>query len=733
MRIRTRLLLLVLAILLPAIVGAAISIAYIYEEQRELTHRNLRETARAMSLVLERELRERERVLQTLAGSPALASNDLRTFHEHTRAVGNWMQSSIILSDVEGRQLLNSRLPFGQALPRMTQQERDMRARVGNETVLVSNLYIPPAGLGPYSFAVQIPLRGPTGKVERFLMLGSVAKQLQGVLEAQRLPAGWVATITDREGYLVARNTDDARYVGQRLTKDLLDRLPEGEGFHHGTTLSGLRGTGFFSRAGESGWYFIVTVPTAQLQGGAIRAAALMAGLATVLLALAVLAAFVVARSTSRPMEALRRAAEQLGRSEPVQPRPSGLVEVDAVRTAMVEASDRLRRASSELEQKVAEAVASYESSQRALVQAQKLEALGRLTGGIAHDFNNVLQTLTTGLQAARLNAPEKVSRLLATCERAVARGSDLARQLMVFGRLQEVRVETFDPAQRLADATALLTGALPSNVRFVIEAPPGLWPVTADPLQLELALLNLVMNARDAMPAGGTLTLRARNDNRGTPAGDLPPGQYLALSLQDTGEGMSEEVLARAFDPFFTTKGVGKGSGIGLAQAYGFARQSGGTLVLRSQPGEGTTATLYLPRASQDAQLTSADDTAVGGLQGHGRVLLVEDDPLVRETVRIGLEVSGFEVRSATNADEALRVLESGEPVDVVFTDVVMPGSMSGIELAQLVGQRFANVRLVIATGYSDRSVDLPGVRALAKPYELQQAVAALNQALGR
>ncbi|AEG93170.1 ATP-binding protein [Ramlibacter tataouinensis] len=730
MRLRLRLLLLVLAVLIPAFAMSAIGMAHVWHEQQKFNHESLREAARALALALDRELRERERILLALASSPPLAAGDLRSFHAHIQSVGQALQASIILSDTSGRQLLNSRLPFGTELPRMTSQERAFRAQYGNETTLVSNLYLPPAGLGPYSFAVQVPVRNAAGRVEHFLMLGSPARQLQGLLEAQRLPPGWLATITDREGYLVARNTEETRYVGQRLRADLLARLPEGAGFHQGVTLSNLDGSGFFSRAAESGWYFIVTVPTDQLQGAAVRTTALMAAISVLLLAVAVAAAFAVGRAIARPMESLRLAAGRLGRNEPVQPQASGIVEMDAVHAAMVDASRRLRDVNADLERKVAEAMAGYEQSQRALMQAQKLEALGRLTGGIAHDFNNVLQTLTTGLQAASHQAPEKVRALLAICQRAVTRGAELARQLAVFGRVQEVRIETVDLACRLQEARPLLSGALPSNVELAYDLGPTLWPVMLDPAQLELALLNLVINARDAMPGGGQVVLRAVNEPLAQPPAGLPAGHYVALSVADDGEGMTEEVMARAFDPFFTTKSIGKGTGMGLSQAYGFARQSGGTLVLRSQPGRGTTATLYLPRArTQPAAAPAAEAQPV--TQGRGRVLLVEDDPLVRDTVRPALEAAGFELRSAGTADEALRLLAQDPQFDLVFSDVVMPGAMTGIDLAQQVQQRWPRMRVVLATGYSDRRIDVPGVRALAKPYDLQQAVHALNEAL--
>ncbi|HYF20315.1 MAG TPA: response regulator, partial [Ramlibacter sp.] len=609
--------------------------------------------------------------------------------------------------------------------------ERENRRRQGNEPVLTSDLYLPPAGLGPHSFAIQVPVRRD-GQVRGFLTLASYARQLQRVFEEQRLPSDWNASVVDGAGVVVARSRDADKVVGTSIRPAFLQHLrATAEGTWSGTNLTGVPATSFFSRVPRAGWHLVVSVPDAAIRSTGLRAAALMGAISLLLLGLAVAAAVSVARRTARPMEALRQAAERLGRNEPVQPQATGVLEVDAVQDAMVQASERLRRANAELEHKVAEAVANYRGSQRALLQAQKLEALGRLTGGIAHDFNNVLQTLTTGLQAARMDAPEKVRLLLSTCERAVARGSELARQLMVFGRVQEARVETIELRRRLAEARPLLAGALPSDIQFHLELAPELWPVTLDPLQLELALLNLVMNARDAMPGGGQLQVRAVNEAQPRPGLQLPEGGYVAISVHDGGEGMTEEVLARAVDPFFTTKGVGRGSGMGLAQVYGFARQSGGALLLESRPGQGTTATLLLPRTSRAVPAAAGPDATMPGVSGHGTVLLVEDDALVRDTVRTGLQMSGFRVRTAQDADEALAQLDAGELPDVVFTDVVMPGSMSGIDLARQVGRRWPGVRVLIATGYSDRAIDVPGVRTLAKPYELRQAVAALNDAL--
>ena len=731
MRIRSRLLLLVSAVLVPALLVSVIGAAYIYSEEQKFNRATAIETARALARAVERDLARRESILRTLAAAPTLHDGDLQRFYDFALAVANENGAAIILSDLEGRQLLNTRLPFGTRLPAMLPIEREARARLGNEVTIVSDVYLPPSGLGSHSFAVQYPVRRD-GKVVQFLTLASFAAEIQNLLTAQRLPPQWNATITDRRGMIVARSVDGEKFAGKPVREDLLrahvgarpkasTSAPRSAGWRRPLSSAACRApAGACSSA----------VPQTALYAPAGRAAVVMAALSLLVLALGLGAALLVARRISRPVESLRQAAQALGGQGAARAPASGTVELDAVGEAMARASDRLQGTKAELERRVAEALASFEQSQRALVQAQKLEALGRLTGGIAHDFNNVLQTLTAGLETLKLGAGEQQRTLLARCQRAVARGTELARQLMAFGRVQELRAQTIDTGARLAEARHLFGGALPANIRLDYDLEPELWPVRADPSQLELALLNLVINARDAMPHGGSLLLRGRNEAVGR-RGDLEPGDYVVLSVSDTGEGMSEDVKVRAFDPFYTTKGVGKGSGMGLPQAYGFARQNGGTLVLDSRPGHGTTATLYLPRTREAVSHDAEAPAAQARVPGKGRVLFVEDDAEVRETVAIALRAAGFEIHTAVTGDEALARLDAGERYEAVFTDVVMPGVLSGVDLATEVRRRFPRMGVVVATGYSDRAVQVEGVRALPKPYDPPQAVDALNAAI--
>ncbi len=407
--------LLVAAVLVPALVGAAIALAYIYKEEQAFNCASMRETARALAVALDREHGRREAVLRTLASSPALQAGELQRFYAYALTVAQASDSAIILSDLQGRQLVNTRIPLGAPLPRMLPVEREFRAKFGNEVTLISDVYMPPADLGPHSFAIQVPVR-KSGEVVQLLTMASFASQMQALLGEQELPKGWHATIVDRQGIIAARSLEPRKFVGQPVRPELGARIAaDTEGFSEGRSLGGVQGTVFFSRAPTSGWRFLITVPQAALLGPATRATVLLATISLLLLGLGLAAAIAVARKISGAVESLRATAQRLGRNEPVRTAPSGTVELDAVGEAMGQASERLREATAELERRVAEAVKRFEQSQHALLQAQKLEALGRLTGGIAHDFNNVLQTLTAGLQALKLRAASDDLELLAT------------------------------------------------------------------------------------------------------------------------------------------------------------------------------------------------------------------------------------------------------------------------------------------------------------------------------
>ncbi len=731
MPIRTRLLLLILSILFPAFVVATLAVWSVYQEQRGAEVAGMEQAAQALALLADRELLGSEAVLRTLAVAPAMESGDFRELHAYIRRAVP-ADANVVVMDLDGRLLLNSRLPYGSELTPDSSALMDARRKAGPDATVVSNLFLSP-NAGRYKVALQIPVK-IAGRLRYYLAMGIDAQRLVPMLEQQGLPPTWLVSLADRDGIVIARSREASTYVGKQVRAALRSKILAGidVGTHDGMTLNGTRTMSFFNRGPMSGWTVILSIPASEMRRPAIIAAASLAALVIGVLALAVIGARWYARRTAVPIEMLRQAAEGLGRGEPVAAFASGMAEADAVSAALAGASRQIRDNKAELERKVAEAVAAAERAQRALLQGQKLEALGRLTAGIAHDFNNILQTLSGALQLIPLTDDRaRVQALAATCLKAIARATSLTGQMRSFGMVQDARLETVAPQAAVKNALAMLGNALPGNVALALDMPDSLWPVTVDPLQMELALLNLVINARDAMPSGGRVQLQLANETLADVRHGLSPGDYVRIALADTGTGMSPETLARALEPFFTTKAVDKGTGLGLPQAYGFAAQSNGTLVLHSEPGAGTTVTIWLPRAADEAAVAASarGDALTLPPALAGLVLFVEDDPLVRETMLAALHTAGFDVVAAASGEEALAVLESGQPVRQVFSDIVMPGAIGGVELARIVLTRYPEVHIVLATGYTDSRVNLPGVRLLAKPYDIAELFQALRQ----
>jgi signal transduction histidine kinase len=728
MRIRTRLLILILAILVPTFSAATLAVGYVYLEERRAQETSVKEAVRAFALLVDNELETREGLLSALASSPSLARGDLGEFYRHARLLSPTPKTAIILYEPDGRQLLNTRMPLGSPLPlKRVSNIDELMARYGADRTLVSDLFKAPLG-GRHDFVVQVPVR-IEGQIRYFLSMGVNASSLQEMMAQQRFPAEWMASIIDRKGKIVARSRDADQFRGRSVSAQALRSFAAGsEGVFAGRNLSGTLAQAFFSTVPESQWRVLVSIPKAELQRVPLHAAAFLAGLMAALLVLAVALARRFGRRAIGPIEYLSRGAEDLGQGREVPYEPQQIVEIDAVARRMAEASRRIRHSQSELEQRVAEAVAATEHAQAAMMRSQKLEALGRLTGGIAHEFNNLLQTLTTALQLAALTSTQpKVQSLIDTCKRTIGRATALTGQLGSFGRVQDARLLTVAPCEQQSNSVQLIKNVLRQGIELEVRCEENLWPVTVDPLQFDLALLNLAINARDAMPDGGRLVLAARNCAL-EPTMERSGGEYVLITVTDTGTGMTPEVLARALDPFFTTKEPGKGSGLGLAQAYAFATQSQGSLALSSTPGEGTRVELYLPRSTLPLSPQPGRDPQAAAQHAGGRLLFVEDDELVREAVVRGLEEAGFEVLVAPNGERALAMIDAGLDVDAVFSDIVMPGKISGIDLAGILRERRPGLPVVLATGYTDQRATVPGVQVLAKPYEIGQLVELLS-----
>jgi PAS domain S-box-containing protein len=359
------------------------------------------------------------------------------------------------------------------------------------------------------------------------------------------------------------------------------------------------------------------------------------------------------------------------------------------------------------------------------LHQAQKLEAMGQLTGGVAHDFNNLLMVVSSGLDLMDLEEGES-GRIRAAMRQAVERGGRLSRQLLAFSRRQALQPEPIDLLRQIGGMQDLLDRSLRGDIHVRTELDANLWPVEVDPGELELAILNLAVNARDAMPDGGTITIRGVNRPNLVDA-ELR-GDFVSLSVIDTGSGMPPDVMARVFEPFFTTKEIGKGSGLGLAQTHGFVLASGGAVRIDSTPGTGTEIRLLLPRTTKTPAATDDSDaqpapTRTPSDGPAAQVLLVEDDDEVAALTLEMIGRLGFGAIRVAGPEAALGALADGRPIDLVFSDVMMPGPMNGVGLARAIRQRRPGLPVLLTSGYPEAAradAEAEGVRILAKPYRL-------------
>ena len=372
------------------------------------------------------------------------------------------------------------------------------------------------------------------------------------------------------------------------------------------------------------------------------------------------------------------------------------------------------------------------------LHQSQRLESVGQLTGGVAHDFNNLLTVILGNaklLEEKLANDPE-LRRIVETTHVAAQRGADLTQRLLAFSRRQALEPRSIDVNELVRGADVLLRRLLGDHIAVRLVLDEEVWPVNADPLQLESALINLGVNARDAMAEGGTLTIRTAN--RALPEGeDIAAGDYVAIEVTDDGSGMSPDIAARVFEPFFTTKDIGKGSGLGLSMVYGFVRQSGGHVRLASTLGQGTTVTLLFPRDAAGLPQAESPKTATVAPNGSETILIAEDNELVRTYTGELLRKLGYRVIEAESGAEAVTLLTQHPDIDVLFSDMMMPGGMSGADLARQAREMRPGLKILLTSGYVDNgaapSATVGGIRILRKPYRGEDLAQALREVLAQ
>ncbi|MGK7865236.1 ATP-binding protein [Falsiroseomonas sp. E2-1-a4] len=774
--VRRHLALFAAALALPIVVFVATLSHRFAEAQRSRLEDEALNTARAVALAVDRELTGLAATLNLLALSPQLRTGELEGFHQQAVEVRLRLGMATVLRDVTGRQRLNAWLPPGAPLPESSPLPPP---RPGGR-LTVSDLFQGAAYQVPM-FAVEVPVAVsfPGQPGGGFLSLNTPAQRIRQVLEDRQAPEGWTLAVVDGQGRILARNRRHDEFVGTTATEDLRRNATGWEGTWRGFTADGTPVLGSYAKTAMADWRIAVGVPEATLNAPLHRTLLLLGAVGVALAALSLVLALILGNRIAEPLRRLAAQAAALGRGQAVEAVPSGIREVSETAAALAEASrtllgreEDLRRMNEALETRVGErtrdlaetnarliaAANGRERAEAQLRQSQKMEAVGRLTGGVAHDFNNLLTVVLGNLALARRRLAEleeqspttaRIGRGIDNATEGANRAAILTQRLLAFSRQQPLAPEAVDANKLVAGMSDLLRRTLGEDVEIETVLSGGLWRAHVDPNQLESSLLNLAVNARDAMPNGGKLTIETANAHldEGYAVGreDVEAGQYVLICVSDTGAGMSAEVVARAFEPFFTTKPTGKGTGLGLSQVYGFARQSGGHAAIYSEAGQGSTVKLYLPRLrdqdlppapiapiappTQPASPGTLPESAPGAL-----VLVVEDEEMVREFAVTALEEAGCRTIAAGDGPAALALLDAHPEVALLFTDVVLAGPMNGRELAAAALARRPRLRVLFTTGYTRNAIIHhgrldEGVNFLGKPY----TAAALLERIGR
>lgn len=748
--VRAYLILLVLAIVVPGAVFAGFLFARYYNAEAARLQQDLQNDARRLALTIDRDLTGLKSTLQTLATSPRIRERNFEAFYNQAEAVKAIIGVNILLRDVGGQQLVNTRLPWGTPLPHEPLAgDRDV---IETKEVVVSGLIIGAVAQRPvYTITVPVIERG---RVTYFLNLSLELSNLVRLL-AENVVPGRTSGIYDNKLVVLARSDGVGGLVGKSAPPDFTPRLDQWEGLWRGTDLRGQTVRAAFVRSNLAGWWIWVSIPDETIVRS-VRDALLPLSLLGGALSLgAIFLAYLVGGRLAGSTAALAGQAAALGRGEPIVPQQLSVRELDEIGHALADASRAIRdrererdqaerdllNLSETLERKVSERTHELvkemqrrEDAEAVLRQSQKMEAVGQLTGGIAHDFNNMLAVIMGSLDLARRRLEKgdtAVGKFLASAQEGAQRAAALTQRLLAFARQQPLEPRPEDVNKLVAGMSDLMRRSLGETIKLETVLAGGLWRAHVDPNQLENAILNLAVNARDAMPDGGKLTIETGNahldDAYVAAHADVPAGQYVLVAITDTGTGMPIDVLERAFDPFFTTK-KGVGTGLGLSQVYGFVKQSGGHINIYSELGVGTTVKMYLPRsfASGADVGTQAGRVPLPTNDGSVTVLVVEDEDSVRGHAVEAFSELGYRVLAAASAVNALQLVETRPEIKVLFTDVVMP-DMNGRQLADEVLRRRPGMKILYTTGYTRNAIIHngmldPAVQLLSKPFTLEQ-----------
>ena len=729
--VRGRLIMLTAVVIVPAALLAANLIYEAHRNEREAVERQLSETSHALSLVVDRQLGQSEALLTALATSPSLKQRDLAAFYQQAREAlpdsGRW----IVLTGPDGRQLVNTLLPYGAALPDSSPFPVYENV-IGTRSTYISSLK---RGLRHrHVLFVAVPVV-ENASVRYGLAMTMVPSEMSDVLADQKLPQDWVAAIIDADGTLVARNRNPHRFVGANATPDIRQYITErSSGVVESVTLDGVETIGAFTRSDHSGWTVIIGAPRSEVYASAFELLLLAIAVSFVLVMVGFVGSRWVARGVVDSVDALTSAAAAIGRGEIPELETTGMMETDQVAQVLHTSAVRLKQRESELQHLNESLETRVAEATETLVQAQKLEAIGHLTGGVAHDFNNLLMAVQMNLEMlAETVTDEDALEFVQSARQAADRGARLTAQLLAFARRQRLDPEAVDVNTVVEAMGSLLRSTLGGAIRVELDLDSEIRHAYADRTQLELILMNLAINARDAVGDNGTVRVSTGLEavTKEPVRSELPPpGEYVVVSVSDSGTGIPPDVLERVFEPFFTTKEVGKGSGLGLPQALGVVKQLGGGIAIETKVGGGTTVRIYLPLAD-DVTVSRAgagdDATAAPDVTGL-TVLLVDDDAQVRMSTSAILRSMSCMVLAADGGPEALEHIRSDASIDVALVDYAMP-EMTGLELASLLSELRPDVPVILMSGYvyTDGLERTDHGTVLQKPLSKEQLMRAL------
>ena len=747
--IQARLTMLVLVTALPLVAVGSFAILRTVDDQRAQIQNDVKQMVESFLADVDREISAIWAELQVLATSPSLQTGDFREFDQQMRAALKIRGTSIVLHDTHAQQLLSTNRPFGEPLPRATNSEMHDRV-VATGKPQISDL-IMGAVLKRPILTVGVPVFRD-GEVVYVLAMGLGPEVLSALMQDQKLSPDWTAAILDRKDIIVARNRDLDRFLGQPVAPMLRQKLTEAiESWIPNVTSDGIPVYSTFRRSTVTGWTVAIGLPREFVDAPLRRAQWIAFGGGAAVLALSLTLAWWVGWGIRRPVEALTTAAGVLGSGKPLGPLIGGVRELDQVGEALRSAATELARNREQLESMVADRtqelatanerlraeIVAREQAQEELLQAQKMEAMGQLTGGVAHDFNNLLTAVSGSLALLEPRiSDERSLRLLRAAQRGASRGAKLTESLLAFARKQRLDPIPADLNSVVVEISEMLRRSIGPSVEVKHILASDLWPVLVDVSQIETALLNVALNARDAMPGGGVLVIETSNIRTGD--SELPAevvGQDCVLvSLRDTGTGMSPEVIERVFEPFFTTKEIGKGTGLGLSMVFGVVRQSGGAVRIRSRLREGTTVQIYLPRT---IEITASGPRPAVKPQAaeKANILVVDDDPDVRWITSEDLREIGYIVTEADSGRAALTILERGDPCDLLIADLVMTG-LTGVDTVRLARRTRPDLKVLFCSGYADMSrfeEDIGNETLLKKPFKPDILAAAVQTALQR